>query len=605
LIVEDEALIARDLATTVETFGHIVVGLVDSGVAALALATDQRPDIVLMDIHLAGPLDGIAVAQQLGTQLHIPVIYLTAHADGETMRRAAPTHPVGYLLKPFDERTLWSVLEMAAHQHELERRLQTSEARFAATLHSIGDAVLVTDLAGQIIFANGVATQLLGLALDDLVGYELDAALVLVDAATHQPVPSLTTQVLASGALVHLTTPTLLLAHDGRVWPIEDTAAPIRDDGGTLIGVVMVLREISARRAAEAAQRQAEVALRESNAHLAIALRVQERRTADLTILGDLGKALTNCTTLEEGYAVVAHAAQQLFPEVTGVLFVARHTPPALEPLIIWGPTSHPYPILHAVNCRVLREQQIFVGAEMCGGCRCELLGPAHSSDALCVPLSVGDEILGVLHVHLATTDVVDPTGIVQRQLALAFGEQAALGLANLRLRSVLHEQAIRDPLTGLFNRRYLEEILLRELHRAMRDRYPVGVIMLDVDHFKQVNDTYGHDAGDTVLRMLGTLLLGSVRAGDVVCRYGGEEFVLILPTAPLAVVTERAEAVRHEVSTLTIRHNDLVLPRITVSLGASLVRNPQASVSEALARADAALYAAKRAGRNRVVSDG
>jgi diguanylate cyclase (GGDEF)-like protein/PAS domain S-box-containing protein len=521
------------------------------------------------------------------------------------MRRAAPTHPVGYLLKPFDERTLWSVLEMAAHQHQLERRLQTTEARFAATLRSIGDAVLVTDLAGQIIFANGVATHLLGLTLEDLVGQSLDAALVLVDAATRQPVPSLVAHVLAVGDLVQLTAPTLLLAHDGHVWPIEDTTAPIRDDAGSLIGVVIVFREISARWAAEVAQRQAEVALRESNVQLATALRVQKRRTADLMILGDLGKALTSCTTLEEGYAVVARAAQQLFPEVTGVLFVLRHTPPVLEPLIIWGPESHPYPILQAASCQVLREQRIFVGAEMCAGCHCELLSPARSSEALCVPLRVGDEILGVLHVHLVAADSVDPVDMVQRQLALAFGEQAALGLANLRLRSVLHEQAIRDPLTGLFNRRYLEEILLHELHRAMRDRYPVGVIMLDVDHFKQVNDTYGHDAGDTVLRMLGALLLGSVRAGDVVCRYGGEEFVLILPTAPLAVVTERAEAVRHEVSTLMIRHNDLALPHITVSLGASLVHNPQANVSEALARADAALYAAKRAGRNRVVTEG
>jgi diguanylate cyclase (GGDEF)-like protein/PAS domain S-box-containing protein len=590
---------------TVESFGHTVIGLVDSGEAALALATEQRPDIVLMDIHLTGPLDGIAAAHQLDTQLHIPVIYLTAHADGETMRRAAPTRPAGYLLKPFDERTLWSVLEMAAHQHQLERRLQTSEARFAATLRSIGDAVLVTDLAGQIIFANGVAIQLLGLSLEDLVGSSLDAALVLVDAGTRQPVPDLVAHVLATGESVQLTAPTLLLAHDGHVWPIEDTAAPIRDDGGTLIGVVLVFREISARRTAEAAQYQAEVALRTSNAHLATALHAQERRTAELTMLGDLGKALTNCTTLEEGYAVVSRAAQQLFPEVAGVLFVPRQMPSVLEPLIIWGPALHPYPALQAPSCRVLREQQIFVGADMCGGCRCELLPPELSPEALCVPLSVGGEALGVLHVHLVAAEAADPAGMVQRQLALAFGEQAALGLANLRLRAVLHEQAIRDPLTGLFNRRYLEEILLRELHRAMRDRYPVGVIMLDVDHFKQVNDTYGHDAGDAVLRTLGALLLGSVRAGDVVCRYGGEEFVLILPTAPLTVVAERAELVRHEVSMLAIRHNDRVLPRITVSLGASLVHDPQASVTEALARADAALYAAKRTGRNRVVTEG
>ncbi|MEI7772736.1 MAG: GGDEF domain-containing protein, partial [Chloroflexales bacterium] len=164
-------------------------------------------------------------------------------------------------------------------------------------------------------------------------------------------------------------------------------------------------------------------------------------------------------------------------------------------------------------------------------------------------------------------------------------------------------EQAIRDPLTGLFNRRYLEETLTRELHRAARNRYPVGVIMLDIDHFKQINDTYGHEAGDTVLRTLGALLLGMVRAGDVACRYGGEEFVLILPAASLAVIDSRAEAIRHAVGALEIVYHDLVLPPITVSLGTSVVADAQASVAEALARADAALYAAKRAGRNCVVA--
>ena len=143
----------------------------------------------------------------------------------------------------------------------------------------------------------------------------------------------------------------------------------------------------------------------------------------------------------------------------------------------------------------------------------------------------------------------------------------------------------------------------LHEFRRAARDRYPIGVIMLDVDHFKRINDTYGHDAGDAVLRALGALLLGMVRAGDIVCRYGGEEFVLILPTAALPAVINRAEIIRREVSRLQIMHREQELPSITVSLGASVVTDDHASVNDALTRADAALYAAKHAGRNRVVA--
>ena len=603
LIVEDEALIARDLATTVATFGHTVAGVVASGEAALALVAVQRPDLVLMDIRLAGSLDGIATAQRLRDQFHTAVIYLTAHTDSATMRRAAATHPVGYLLKPFDERTLWGMLEMAALQHQLERQFQTSEARFAATLRSIGDAVIVTDLAGQISFVNAVASRLIGLPVAALLGQPLATALVLVDATTRQPLPNFVAEVLATGEPFHLTTPTLLLAHDGQVWPVEDSAAPIHDDTGTLIGMVLVFREISARRQAEAAQQQSEAALRDSNAQLATALRTQEQRTTELTVLSELSKALTSCATLAAGYAIVARAAQQLFPEVAGVLYVPRHTPPILEAVIVWGVAHHPAPPLPLEGCRVLRQQRTFLGADLCGGCRCEAVPAYQSPYALCVPLMVASETLGVLHVHLAANAPPGPDTAAHRQVALAFAEQAALGLANVQLRAVLREQAIRDPLTGLLNRRYLEEVLIHEFRRAARDRYPVGVIMLDVDHFKHVNDTYGHDAGDTVLRALGTLLLGMVRAGDIVCRYGGEEFVLILPTAALPAVINRAEIIRREVSLLQITHRDLELPPITISLGASVVTDVHASVNEALTRADAALYAAKRAGRNRVVA--
>jgi diguanylate cyclase (GGDEF)-like protein len=250
----------------------------------------------------------------------------------------------------------------------------------------------------------------------------------------------------------------------------------------------------------------------------------------------------------------------------------------------------------------VLREGRIFLGSETCGSCRCATLPPITSPEAMCVPLTVAGETLGVLHFHLPITAPVGAEDAIQRQLAVAFGEQAALGLANVRLRTVLHEQSIRDPLTGLFNRRYLEETLQRELHRATRDHYPVGVIMLDVDHFKRINDTYGHEAGDAVLRALGTLLLSIVRAGDMACRYGGEEFVLILPSAPLPVLADRAEVIRQAISRLVIPYHAGDLPPITASLGVSVVADATISVMVALAQADAALYAAKHAGRNQVI---
>jgi diguanylate cyclase (GGDEF)-like protein len=214
-------------------------------------------------------------------------------------------------------------------------------------------------------------------------------------------------------------------------------------------------------------------------------------------------------------------------------------------------------------------------------------------------------ETLGLLHIQLdAARPLPDDheEGRRRSRLALAVAEHAALGLANIRLRETLREQAIRDPLTGLYNRRYLEATLERELRRAARNRHPVGIIVLDIDHFKHYNDTYGHDAGDTVLRALGIFLLGSVRADDIVCRYGGEEFVLVLPSAPQAAALARAEQICRGVRALRVSHQERSLGPITVSLGITTMPEDELSFAAALARADAALYAAKRGGRDRAV---
>lgn len=168
-------------------------------------------------------------------------------------------------------------------------------------------------------------------------------------------------------------------------------------------------------------------------------------------------------------------------------------------------------------------------------------------------------------------------------------------------LQAALREQAIRDPLTGCFNRRYLQETLPRECARARREGYPLALIMLDIDHFKQVNDTYGHPAGDEMLRMLGGMLRASIRSGDMVCRYGGEEFLLVLPNVSGEVAVPRAEAIRAAFAQSSILHDQCTI-QATVSLGVAVIENVDACCDELIKRADEALYAAKRTGRNRVV---
>ncbi len=163
-------------------------------------------------------------------------------------------------------------------------------------------------------------------------------------------------------------------------------------------------------------------------------------------------------------------------------------------------------------------------------------------------------------------------------------------------------QQSVRDPLTGLFNRRYMEETLEREIRRAARANGPVSIIMLDVDHFKHFNDTFGHEAGDIVLRGIGAVLRAQVRAGDIACRYGGEEFTLIMPVASAEVARQRAEHLRAQVKGLVVHRRGVALGQITVSLGVAAFPVHGDTGETVLGEADDALYQAKRAGRDQVV---
>jgi diguanylate cyclase (GGDEF)-like protein len=227
----------------------------------------------------------------------------------------------------------------------------------------------------------------------------------------------------------------------------------------------------------------------------------------------------------------------------------------------------------------------------------------AHFTDGpeggyLCLPLMVRAEMLGLLHLGTQDEAGIDHE---QHQLAVTLGEVIKLSLSNIKLREALHEQAIRDPLTGLFNRRYLDETLPRELHRALRQQAPLSIAMLDIDHFKRFNDDFGHEAGDEVLKLVGKLLREGVRASDIVCRFGGEEFTIILLDTDLPGAMERMRQVCQSVKKAQLRYQDRVLPGITISVGMAATPEHGTQGEDLLRAADDALYAAKEGGRDRI----
>jgi diguanylate cyclase (GGDEF)-like protein len=219
----------------------------------------------------------------------------------------------------------------------------------------------------------------------------------------------------------------------------------------------------------------------------------------------------------------------------------------------------------------------------------------------LCVPILAQGEALGVL--HLQATDEAPALGDSELSFKTTFAGQIGLSIANIRLREALRTQSVRDPLTGLYNRRYLEETLEREIRRAARADQGLGILMLDLDHFKSFNDTYGHEAGDTVLRETASFIARGIRAENIVCRFGGEEFVVILPTAHMEASRARAERIGSKLRELTVLHQGKSLGIITVSIGVSALPVNGTSPKELLEAADAVLYRAKKAGRDRVVT--
>lgn len=346
-------------------------------------------------------------------------------------------------------------------------------------------------------------------------------------------------------------------------------------------------------------RKRAEEALQQANEKLMGWLKELEQRTHEIKLLNEMGDLLQTCFTAEEAYAVIAQSAQKFFPDGIGALSVIRTAQNLVEVVAAWGPSQATETVFAPDECWALRRGRIHAVKDTRTGLVCKHLRDPLPAGYLCVPMMAHGETLGAL--HLCETQLGQLNDPKQR-LTATVAEHIALALANLRLHETLRNLSVRDPLTGLFNRRYMEESLEREVRRAARTKRPLGIIMLDIDHFKPFNDTFGHEAGDTLLRELGSSLQTYIRGEDVACRYGGEEFILIMPDTTLEAASQRAEQLRAAVQRLTVQHRSQTLKPVTISVGVALFPDHGATGDAVLRAADAALYKAKAKGRNRVV---
>ncbi len=249
LVVEDENIVAKDIEHRLKALGYHVSALASSGEEALKRAQETSPDLVLMDIRLKGAMDGVETAEELRRRFNIPVVYLTAYADANTLRRAKVTEPFGYILKPFEERELYTCIEVALYKHQMERRLKESEQWLVTTLHCIGDAVMATDVAGRVKFLNPVAEDLTGWKQADAVEHSFPDVFHIL---APEDLPEIELErVLGELQLRDGPHEAILMAKTGCATPIEYRAASIRSESGHGIGMVLVFRDITERKQAE------------------------------------------------------------------------------------------------------------------------------------------------------------------------------------------------------------------------------------------------------------------------------------------------------------------------------------------------------------------
>lgn len=312
---------------------------------------------------------------------------------------------------------------------------------------------------------------------------------------------------------------------------------------------------------------------------------------------------LQSCQNLDETMELTASTLQELIPHVGGRCYIARSSRDFFETAANFNQEAvASSDLLKPTECWGLRRGQPHHTNGGSGGMRCTHLDTGASLAGiatLCVPLVAHGDTLGLLHANAPSGGGPGDNDVY---LITAIGEQLGMAIANLRLRETLRVQSLRDPLTGLFNRRYLEENLQRELLRCQRKGLPLSLLMLDIDHFKQFNDQHGHAAGDAVLAHVGHALHSLIRGEDLACRYGGEEFTIVLPEANARIALDRAEAIRAAISSTTILHLRNTLGPVTASIGIATFPQDGATPEVLFELADASLYRAKAEGRDRVV---
>ncbi len=464
-----------------------------------------------------------------------------------------------------------------------------SESRYRELFENASDIICTYDFNGKLLSVNRAVERITGYSRAKAL--EMKITDLIAPEYSHFGQRMLDPEIAGEAPLNYELE---ILARDGSRVALSISTRPMFC-GGKAVAVQGIARDITKRKKTEAE-------LQEANQKLEAWVNELEQRTREMTLLNEMGDTLRAFLTTEEAYNVIVRTAQQIFPVRVGALYVIAPSRHVVEAVAVWGDPALAERSFSPQECWGLRRGRTHWVENSRSGLICRHIHNPSPHGYMCIPMMAQSEALGVL--HLMQPDDVKMTETKQR-IAVTMAEHIAMALSNLRLHETLRSQSIRDPLTGLFNRRFMEESLELEIRRASRNQRPLGMIMIDLDHFKYFNDTFGHEAGDLLLKGLGALLRGSIRGEDIACRYGGEEFTLILPEGTGAVTLQRAEFFREAIQRLNIQHRGRPLGKITASMGVAIFPDHGRTAESLINAADRALYRSKAAGRDCVTLAG
>jgi diguanylate cyclase (GGDEF)-like protein/PAS domain S-box-containing protein len=478
-----------------------------------------------------------------------------------------------------------------------EEAQHESEAKYRLIVENSIDIIFTLDKLGNFIYVSPSAKKILGYNPQDLVGQPFTSLVHPDDIKTVQ------TSVQRNIMDGHQTPggTEYRVRHFSGEWRWHNgTGNGVRDANGAFLYFLGIGRDITEMKRLEQETKKAN----EQLTSMVKRLEEQQRQSAILTEMRDMLQA---CSKMEETAPIIMGFMKKLFPTSQGALFLLSNSRSDLESVVTWGnfPVSPENNVFPPDACWGLRRGRAHVVEDASVGPICPHLNKTTPAPYVCLPLMAKGDILGLLHLKNAfsTNGSVNQEIADLRQMATTLSEYLSLSIANVKLSESLSRQSIQDPQTGLYNRRFMEESLLREITRAARKNTPIGIIMGDLDHFKKFNDVYGHAAGDKIISQIGKLFNDKFRGSDIACRYGGEEFLIILPETTLTDTIKRADSLREEIKKMEMVFQGQILGSITMSMGAAAYPDNGTRMDELLRVADTALYKAKQEGRDRVVS--